>query len=120
MDPLQKTPQYEKGYYIVFDHLQWKKVTVELTVEYAKLAEKPSLPAQLVMQQQQQQQMHQQSGTSLIPTGLQQTIHQHQIQKQYLPSSLNGNIVPNGSNNFLASKNSQPTGSNPSLRYFVA
>lgn len=38
---IQKADTYEKGIYIVFDVGQWKKVQVELTVEYSKLAEKP-------------------------------------------------------------------------------
>lgn len=41
LEPQQKTQTYEKGVYLVFDTTQWKKIQMEMTVEYNKLAEKP-------------------------------------------------------------------------------
>ena len=43
VEPVQKTGLYEKGFYFVFDVTQWKKVLLEMTVEYIKLAERPLL-----------------------------------------------------------------------------
>lgn len=39
--PQQKTQDYEKGVYVVFDVTQWKRIQMEMTVEYVKLAENP-------------------------------------------------------------------------------
>ncbi len=41
IDPQQKTNTFEKGVYIVFDVTQWKKISMEMIVEYTKLAEIP-------------------------------------------------------------------------------
>jgi CCR4-NOT transcription complex subunit 2 len=40
IDPVQKTQTYEKGVYVVFDVAQWKRIQMEMIVEYSKLAEK--------------------------------------------------------------------------------
>lgn len=45
LQPQIKTQEYEKGFYIVFDAQQWKRLQMEMTIEYAKLAEKPNLAA---------------------------------------------------------------------------
>ncbi len=41
VEPKEKMQTYEKGVYLVFDVAQWKRVQMEMTVEYNKLAEKP-------------------------------------------------------------------------------
>jgi CCR4-NOT transcription complex subunit 2 len=41
VEPKEKMQTYEKGVYMVFDVAQWKRVQMEMTVEYNKLAEKP-------------------------------------------------------------------------------
>lgn len=51
LDPQQKTSNYEKGYYVVFDVSQWKRIQTEMTVEYIKLAENPMLANQLTSYQ---------------------------------------------------------------------
>ncbi|VDN33414.1 unnamed protein product, partial [Gongylonema pulchrum] len=37
-------PTFEKGTYLVFDHTHWRKVQVELMIEYRELEDRPELP----------------------------------------------------------------------------
>ena len=37
LDPHQKTPTFERGYYSCFDPIQWKKLQLEMTIEYSKV-----------------------------------------------------------------------------------
>lgn len=84
LEPQQKTTAFEKGVYTVFDVNQWRKVQLEMTIEYSKLADKPQLPLQQQTQQQQQQsanqQQQQQQATpgSILPSVLQQQLHSQQ------------------------------------------
>lgn len=55
IEPIQKANTFEKGIYTVFDVMQWRKLQIELTIEYSKLAEKPMLSPQFLLQQQHQQ-----------------------------------------------------------------
>jgi len=86
LEPLQKTGTFEKGVYTVFDDRQWRKVQLEMTIEYNKLAEKPQLPMQQQQQQQQSSQNTNQNSSnavtaaSLLPAVLQQQL-QHQQQQ---------------------------------------
>jgi hypothetical protein len=73
VEPLQKTNSFEKGVYTVFDPVQWRKVQVEMTIEYGKLAEKPMVPAPLLQQQQHQHQIQHQ---------------QQQLQQQQQPNNM--------------------------------
>lgn len=41
IEPVQKSVSYEKGIYVIFDVTQWKKLQMEMMVEYNKLAERP-------------------------------------------------------------------------------
>lgn len=73
MEPIQKSAAFEKGLYIVFEPSQWRRIQVEMLVEYIKLADKPSIPSIIFQQQpgnglksQQQQQQH----SSSTPAGL--------------------------------------------------
>ena len=42
LEPQQKTVTFEKGVYTVFDVTQWRRVQLEMTIEYNKLGK--SLP----------------------------------------------------------------------------
>lgn len=44
LEPQQKTDLFEKGSYTVFDVIQWRRVQLDLTIEYSKLANKPQIP----------------------------------------------------------------------------
>lgn len=48
MEPVQKTPLYERGTYFFFDVNSWRKVPKEFHLEYSKLEEKPQLPESLL------------------------------------------------------------------------
>jgi hypothetical protein len=89
VEPQQKTTTFEKGYYIVFDVMQWRRVQTELTIEYCKLAEKPQLPTQFLLQQQQQQLANNNNLTS--QSGLFQ--QQLQQQQQAFTAALNSGAV---------------------------
>jgi hypothetical protein len=43
VEPQQKTNSFEKGFYSVFDVNQWKRVQIEMSIEYNRLADKPQL-----------------------------------------------------------------------------
>lgn len=44
VEPSQKTNTFERGTYIYFDHVQWKKVTKEFVLQYDQLEERKTLP----------------------------------------------------------------------------
>mmetsp|Transcript_393 Transcript_393/g.1096 ORF Transcript_393/g.1096 Transcript_393/m.1096 type:complete len:269 (-) Transcript_393:344-1150(-) len=46
VEPSQKTNTYERGTYIYFDHMQWKKDTKEFVLQYDQLEERKTLPQQ--------------------------------------------------------------------------
>lgn len=108
IEPHQKTNSYERGVYTLFDVAQWRKAQMEMTIEYCKLAEKPQLPAQFLMQQQQQQSQQASSNpaSSLLPAVLQQQLQQQQ--QQAFSSSLNPN-TPTGLAGITAGTNSAPS-----------
>lgn len=73
LEPHQKEATFERGIYTVFDVSQWRKVQLEMSIEYNKLAEKPQLGQFLLPQQQQQQQQQNQASLSSF---LQQQLQQ--------------------------------------------
>ncbi len=83
-EPQEKKVEYEKGLYLIFEPNQWRKLTIELTIEYSKLAEKTHIAQQLLIQQQQhqQQQQMQQIPTSQTPASLLPVVLQQQLQQQ--------------------------------------
>ncbi|KAH9811940.1 hypothetical protein DFH28DRAFT_900087 [Melampsora americana] len=53
--PMEKTPHYERGFYVFFDPIIWKRVTKEFVLQYDQLEAKPALatnPAALAQAQQ--------------------------------------------------------------------
>ena len=74
IEPQQKTNTFEKGVYTVFDISQWRRLQLEMTIEYNKLADKPQIPQHLLIQQQQATN----PVTANIPTALQQQLQQQQ------------------------------------------
>ena len=42
-EPTQKTTTYETGIYVLFDVQAWKQYKLDMTVEYNKLAERPTV-----------------------------------------------------------------------------
>jgi CCR4-NOT transcription complex subunit 2 len=42
-EPQLKTQSLEKGIYVVFDYGNWKQSKMEMTIEYNKLAERPTV-----------------------------------------------------------------------------
>ena len=92
VEPQQKTTSFEKGFYTVFDAIQWRKIQTELTIEYCKLAEKPQLPAQFQLHQQQQLNSNSSSvstpATSILPA----VFHQQLMHQQSFGNS--GSVTP--------------------------
>lgn len=41
--PMEKTPHYERGFYVFFDPMIWKRVTKEFVLQYDQLEAKPAL-----------------------------------------------------------------------------
>ncbi|MBW0544774.1 hypothetical protein O181_084489 [Austropuccinia psidii MF-1] len=41
--PMEKTPHYERGFYVFFDPIIWKRVTKEFVLQYDQLEAKPAL-----------------------------------------------------------------------------
>ncbi|CAF0721278.1 unnamed protein product, partial [Brachionus calyciflorus] len=76
LEPHQKDGSFERGIYTLFDVSQWRKVQMEMSIEYSKLAEKPQL-SQILLQQQQQLAQSSNPSTSNLPSFLQQQL-QHQ------------------------------------------
>ena len=99
--PQQKTNSFEKGVYTVFDVSQWRKLQLEMTIEYNKLAEKPQLPTQVVNSS--LQTPISSSSSSSLPAALQQQLQQ---QQQVFSSALGS--VPSSSAS-LASLNTNTT-----------
>ena len=120
VEPMQKTNAFEKGVYTVFDPSQWRKVQVEMTIEYCKLADKPMIPTPLLLQQQHQQQQQQQQ-QQMTPALLQQQMQQSFPPLTSLSQNSNG---PAGSSSSIgsgsmATKNTN-TNSAPSFKFFFA
>lgn len=101
LEPQQKTNSFEKGVYTVFDVSQWRKLQLEMTIEYNKLAEKPQLPTQVVNSS--LQTPISSSSSSSLPAALQQQLQQ---QQQVFSSALGS--VPSSSAS-LASLNTNTT-----------
>lgn len=40
---VEKTETHERGTYFIFDHIQWKRISKELTIDYNKLEGQPSI-----------------------------------------------------------------------------
>lgn len=89
LEPQQKTVTFEKGVYSVFDANQWRRLQLEMTIEYSKLAEKPHLPSGVLSSSgssQQQQGNNQNNNNNSIPSVLnlqQQLQHQQQMQQTF-------------------------------------
>ena len=95
VEPQQKTTTFEKGLYTVFDAGQWRKVQTELTIEYCKLAEKPQLPAQfLLQQQQQQQQLNSNSSSANTPSSILPAVFHQQLLHQQQSFTNSGSVTP--------------------------
>jgi hypothetical protein len=90
VEPQQKTTTYEKGFYTVFDVLQWRKLQTELTIEYCKLAEKPQLPAQFLLQQQ----LSNNSNSASTPSSILPAVFHQQILHQQSFNSNTGSVTP--------------------------
>lgn len=105
LEPQQKTVSFEKGVYTVFDATQWRKVQLEMTIEYNKLAEKPQLPLNQQQQQQQNNNNTQSTTGSMLPSVLQQQLQHPQHQQAF--SSALGSVSQ--STSALSSLNSNPT-----------
>lgn len=81
LEPQQKTVTFEKGVYTVFDVTQWRRVQLEMTIEYNKLAEKPQLPTNML-----QNSSSSSSSNNNLPSVLnlqQQLQHQQQLQQTF-------------------------------------
>ncbi len=89
IEPIQKTSAFEKGIYTVFDVMQWRKIQIELTIEYSKLAEKSMLSPQFLLQQQ-----HQQLAANSTHLSQLLQIQQQQQQQQAFTSILNNTSNP--------------------------
>jgi hypothetical protein len=112
LEPLQKTGTFEKGVYTVFDDRQWRKVQLEMTIEYNKLAEKPQLPMQQQQQQQQSSQnTNQNSSNAVTAASLLPAVLQQQLQHQQAFSSALGSVSSSSAATVaaLASLNTNPT-----------
>lgn len=40
MKPLQRTPQFERGYYMFFDPIHWKRIKKDFLLMYAALEDR--------------------------------------------------------------------------------
>lgn len=92
LEPQQKTVTFEKGVYTVFDVTQWRRLQLEMTIEYNKLAEKPQLPSNML-----QNSSSGSSQSNNLPSVLnlqQQLQHQQQLQQTF--SSGIGSVASSG------------------------